>query len=176
MLPLVGAIAAGCPAVVKPSELSSAVSGLLADLFPRYLDPVAYVLVQGAVPETTRLLEFRWGHIMYTGSGRVGRIVAAAAAKHVTPVTLELGGKSPVIIAPDCDVELAAKRVLFGKVQNSGQVRFTCGPRQDVPLLTCSSFYSSVYRRIMFWCLNRLQRHSKVPLRRLTRPSSPPTH
>lgn len=120
---LVGAIAAGCPAVVKPSELTSAVSGLMAELFPKYLDPEAYFVVQGAVRETSRLLDLRWDHIMYTGSGRVGRIVAAAAAKHITPVTLELGGKSPVIISPDCDVELAAKRVLFGKVQNSGQVR-----------------------------------------------------
>lgn len=109
--------------MLKPSEMTSAVSALFAELFPKYLDPDAYALVQGAVTETRRLLEFRWNHIMYTGSGRVGRIVAAAAAKHITPTTLELGGKSPVIISPDCDIELAAKRVLFGKVQNSGQVR-----------------------------------------------------
>ena len=126
LLPLVGAIAAGCPTVVKPSEVSSNVSELLSQLFAKYLDPAAYVLVQGAVPETTRLLELRWNHIVYTGSGRVGRIVAAAAAKHVTPVTLELGGKSPVIITPDCDLELAARRLLFGKAQNSGQVCYMC--------------------------------------------------
>ena len=120
---MVGAIAAGCPTVVKPSEVSSSVSALFAELFPKYLDPAAYAVVQGAVPETTHILELRWSHIVYTGSGKVGRIVAAAAAKHVTPLTLELGGKSPVIIAPDCDLELAAKRTLFGKVQNSGQVR-----------------------------------------------------
>jgi aldehyde dehydrogenase (NAD+) len=123
LLPLVGAIAAGCPAVIKPSELTPNVAGVLARLFEQYMDPSAYTVVQGAIPETTKLLELRWAHILYTGSGRVGRLVAAAAAKHVTPVTLELGGKSPVIIAPDADLDLAARRVLFGKVQNAGQVR-----------------------------------------------------
>lgn len=119
---MVGAIAAGCPVVIKPSELTPTVSALLASMIEKYLDPNAYVVVQGAIPETTKLLELRWAHILYTGSGRVGRLVAAAAAKHVTPVTLELGGKSPVIICPDADLDLAARRVLFGKVQNSGQV------------------------------------------------------
>ena len=121
---MVGAIAAGCPVVIKPSELTPTVSALLARMIEQYLDPNAYVVVQGAIPETTKLLELRWAHILYTGSGRVGRLVAAAAAKHVTPVTLELGGKSPVIIAPDADLDLAARRVLFGKVQNAGQVSY----------------------------------------------------
>ncbi|KZT06718.1 aldehyde dehydrogenase [Laetiporus sulphureus 93-53] len=120
--PLVGALAAGCPCVVKGSELAPTVAQLLADLFPQYLDPNAYVFVNGAIPETTHLLSSRWDHILFTGSGKTGRIVAAAAAKYATPVTLELGGKSPVVIAEDADLELAAKRVLWGKLQNSGQL------------------------------------------------------
>ena len=97
----------------------------MADLIAQYLDRDAYAVVNGAIPETTHLLDLRWDHILFTGSGRTGRIVSAAAAKHMTPVTLELGGKSPVVIAEDADLDLAAKRVLHGKGQNSGQVRFT---------------------------------------------------
>ncbi|KAJ7889922.1 Aldehyde/histidinol dehydrogenase [Mycena olivaceomarginata] len=123
MLPLIGAIAAGCTAIVKPSEFNPACAQLLADLFPKYLDASAYRIVNGAVPETTALLDLKWDHIFFTGSGRIGRVVAAAAAKNVTPVSLELGGKSPVFIdADNTDVELAAKRILWGKQQNAGQI------------------------------------------------------
>ncbi|KAJ7882834.1 Aldehyde/histidinol dehydrogenase [Mycena leptocephala] len=123
MLPLIGAIAAGCTCIVKPSEFNPACAQLLADLFPRYLDSKAYQIVNGATAETTALLELKWDHIFFTGSGRVGRIVAAAAAKNVTPITLELGSKSPVFIdAGDTDIELAAKRILWGKQQNAGQI------------------------------------------------------
>ncbi|CDO71161.1 hypothetical protein BN946_scf184845.g31 [Trametes cinnabarina] len=120
--PLIGAIAAGCPAVLKPSELVPTFTQLLADLFPRYLDPDAYAVVKGGVPETTHALDLRWDHIFYTGNSRVGRIVATAAGKHLTPVTLELGGKSPAVIADDCDFDIAARRVLYGKIQNAGQL------------------------------------------------------
>ncbi|KAI0371385.1 aldehyde dehydrogenase [Pilatotrama ljubarskyi] len=120
--PLIGAIAAGCPTLLKPSELVPAFSQLLYDLIPRYLDPAAYAVVKGGVPETTHVLELRWDHILYTGNGCVGRIVATAAAKHLTPVTLELGGKSGVVIADDCDLDLAARRILHGKIQNAGQL------------------------------------------------------
>lgn len=119
---MVGAISAGCAAVVKPSEISYHSAALIASLVPKYLDTSAYAVVNGAVPETTALLSLRWDHIMYTGGGAVGRVVAAAAAKYLTPLTLELGGKSPVVVDTDCDVEIAAKRVLYGKSQNSGQV------------------------------------------------------
>ncbi|KAJ7469963.1 Aldehyde/histidinol dehydrogenase [Mycena galericulata] len=123
MLPLIGAIAAGCTCIVKPSELNPACAALLADLFPKYLDTTTYRIINGAARETTALLELRWDHIFFTGSGRVGRIVAAAAAKHVTPVTLELGSKSPVFVdAENTDIELAAKRILWGKQQNAGQI------------------------------------------------------
>ncbi|KAJ7909225.1 Aldehyde/histidinol dehydrogenase [Mycena leptocephala] len=123
ILPLIGAIAAGCTCIVKPSEFNPTVAQLLADLFPKYLDQAAYRIVNGAAAETTALLELRWDHIFFTGSGRVGRIIAAAAAKNVTPLTLELGGKSPVFIdTGNTDIELAAKRILWGKQQNCGQL------------------------------------------------------
>lgn len=106
---------------IKPSENTPAVSSLLAELVPKYLDQDLVRVVNGSIPETTKLLELQWDHILYTGSGRVGKIVAAAAAKHLTPVTLELGGKSPVVIDPNCDLETAARRILWGKVANAGQ-------------------------------------------------------
>jgi len=119
--PLVPAIAAGNCAVLKPSELAPATSALVAELLPRYLDNDAFACIEGAVPETTALLEQRWDHILYTGGGRVGRIVMAAAAKHLTPVTLELGGKSPCIVADDADIPVAARRIAWGKFTNAGQ-------------------------------------------------------
>jgi aldehyde dehydrogenase (NAD+) len=119
---LTGAIAAGCPAVVKFSEVVPASAALIQDIFPKYLDPQVFKLVNGGVPQTTALLEKKWGHIFYTGNGVVGRIIATAAAKTLTPVTLELGGKSPTIIDPSFDIKLAARRILWGKIQTSGQV------------------------------------------------------
>ncbi|MER6677440.1 aldehyde dehydrogenase family protein [Streptomyces sp. NPDC000983] len=117
--PLVGALAAGNAAVVKPSELAPATSGLLADLLPRHLEAVA--VVEGAVEETTTLLAQRFDHIFYTGNGTVGRVVAAAAAKNLTPTTLELGGKSPVFIDETADMTVTARRLAWGKFTNAGQ-------------------------------------------------------
>src|SRR4051812_6955482 len=119
--PLAAAIAAGNAAVCKPSEVSAATSRAIARLLPQYLDPRAYAVVEGGVPETTALLEERWDHVFYTGNGTVGRIVAAAAAKHLTPVTLELGGKSPAIVDKDANLKLAAGRIAFAKWTNAGQ-------------------------------------------------------
>jgi aldehyde dehydrogenase (NAD+) len=119
--PLIGAIAAGNCAVVKPSEVAPATSAALARLVPEYLDPECIAVVEGGIPETQALLEQRWDHILYTGNGRVGRIVMEAAAKHLTPVTLELGGKSPVIVDSDANVEVAARRIAWGKFLNAGQ-------------------------------------------------------
>jgi len=120
--PLIGAIAAGCTAVLKPSELVPTFSQLLEEIVPKYLDPNVCRVVNGAVPETSKLLELQWDHIFYTGNGRVARIIASAAAKHLTPLTLELGGKSPVIIDSAYDIDLAAKRILWGKCNNAGQI------------------------------------------------------
>jgi aldehyde dehydrogenase (NAD+) len=119
--PLVGALAAGNCVVLKPSELAPATSRLMATELPRYLDSACVQLVEGAVPETTALLAERFDHIFYTGNGRVGRIVMAAAAKHLTPVTLELGGKSPAIIDERVDLEVAVRRIAWGKFVNAGQ-------------------------------------------------------
>jgi aldehyde dehydrogenase (NAD+) len=119
--PLIGAVAAGNAAVLKPSELTPRVSAELARTVPRYLDNEAIALVEGGVEETTALLAERFDHIFYTGNGRVAQVVMAAAAKHLTPVTLELGGKSPCIIAEDADLEIAARRIAWGKFVNAGQ-------------------------------------------------------
>ncbi|KAI9067689.1 NAD-aldehyde dehydrogenase [Trametes sanguinea] len=120
--PLTSAIAAGNGAVLKPSEQTPATSQLLAELLPKYLDNELYHVVNGGVPETTKVLELKWDHIMYTGNGRVGRIVAAAAAKHLTPLTLELGGKNPAVVDPKVDVKMAARRLLWGRFSNAGQI------------------------------------------------------
>jgi aldehyde dehydrogenase (NAD+) len=121
LAPLVGVLAAGNAAVVKPSEVAPATSRTLARLVPAYLDPSAVHVVEGGVPETTALLAERFDHIFYTGNARVGRIVLEAAAKHLTPVTLELGGKCPTYVADDADLEVAARRIIWGKFTNAGQ-------------------------------------------------------
>jgi len=120
-LPLVGALAAGNCVVLKPSELCPSVSAFLSQWIPRYLDPKAVRVVEGGVPETTALLQERWDHIFFTGSAKIGRVVMEAAAKHLTPVTLELGGKSPCIVDETANLDLAAKRIVYGKFVNAGQ-------------------------------------------------------
>jgi aldehyde dehydrogenase (NAD+) len=141
---MVGAIAAGCPVALKPSECTPATSSLMVELVPKYLDPAAYAIVSGAVEETKALLELPWGHIFFTGSSRVGRIVAAAAARYTTPLTLELGGKSPVIVSADCDVELSAKRLLYGKVQNVGQVSPSFAPSHNSGSMLSHLIYAAL--------------------------------
>ncbi|KAF8581236.1 ALDH-like protein [Ramaria rubella] len=120
--PLIGAIAAGCAAVIKPSDLSVHTSALLGQLFPKYLDQESYRVVNGGAEQVNKLLELKWNCIFYTGGKSAARIVATAAAKHLTPVTLELGGKSPVIVDAAYGLEIAAKRILYGKIQNAGQI------------------------------------------------------
>lgn len=121
LMPMVGAIAAGNTVVVKPSELAPACSKVMAEILPKYLDSECVKVVEGGVEETTQLLDQRWDHIFYTGNGAVGRIVATAAAKHLTPVTLELGGKSPVWYDPSYSADLAARWLVWGKTSNAGQ-------------------------------------------------------
>lgn len=119
--PLVPALAAGNTAVLKPSEVTPTVAGLIAELVPVYFESSTVAVVTGAVDETTALLEQRFDHIFYTGNGKVGRIVMRAAAEHLTPVTLELGGKSPAIVAADANIEVAATRIAWSKFLNAGQ-------------------------------------------------------
>ncbi|QNN64022.1 aldehyde dehydrogenase family protein [Leucobacter denitrificans] len=119
--PLIGAIAAGNAAIVKPSELAPATATLLSRLLAEALDRRAFTTVEGGVEETTALLRERFDHIFYTGNGRVGRIVAHAAAEHLTPVTLELGGKSPAYVDESVPLAEVAKRIAWGKFLNAGQ-------------------------------------------------------
>ncbi|MES2964409.1 MAG: aldehyde dehydrogenase [Bdellovibrionota bacterium] len=119
--PLIGAIAAGCCAILKPSEVSSKTSKLLHELLTSAFPPDFVTVVEGGVPETTALLNLRFDHIFFTGSTAVGRIVALAAANHLTPTTLELGGKSPAIVCADADLEVAARRIVWGRFMNGGQ-------------------------------------------------------
>ncbi|MFI2352417.1 aldehyde dehydrogenase family protein [Streptomyces sp. NPDC019443] len=121
LAPVAGALAAGNAVVAKPSELAPATSAALARLLPQYLDTDAVAVVEGGVPETTALLEQRFDHILYTGNGTVGRIVMAAAARHLTPVTLELGGKSPAFVDRGTDLDTVAARLAAGKFLNAGQ-------------------------------------------------------
>lgn len=116
--PLIGAVAAGNVAVLKPSELSPTCSSLLASSLPTYLDNKAIKVIQGGPQETQQLLHQRWDKIFFTGSERVGRIVMSAAVKHLTPVTLELGGKCPAVVdslSSTWDREVTVKRIIVGK-------------------------------------------------------------
>lgn len=120
--PVIGAIAAGNAIVLKPSEIAPATSSLLAGLLSEYVDRSTIKVVEGAVPETSALLDQKWDKIFYTGSTRVGHIVMAAAAKHLTPVVLELGGKCPAIVDSNINLEVAARRMIAGKwACNNGQ-------------------------------------------------------
>ncbi|KAG2711471.1 hypothetical protein I3843_04G072100 [Carya illinoinensis] len=120
--PVIGAISAGNAVVLKPSEIAPATSLLLSNLVQEYLDNSAIRVVEGAVDETTALLAQKWDKILYTGSARVARIVMAAAAKHLTPVILELGGKCPAIVDSNIDIQVAVRRIIAGKwACNNGQ-------------------------------------------------------
>ncbi|MFE9811338.1 aldehyde dehydrogenase family protein [Streptomyces sp. NPDC005548] len=121
LTPMLGALAAGNAVVAKPSELAPATSAALARLLSQYLDTDAVAVVEGAVPETTALLAERFDQIFYTGNGTVGRIVMRAAAEHLTPVALELGGKSPAFVDRGTDLAVVADRLVRGKFLNAGQ-------------------------------------------------------
>ena len=121
LAPLVGAIAGGNAAIIKPSEISVHSAKILAELIPKYLDPELFAVVQGGADETDLLLDKKFDTIFFTGSGTVGKIVMGKAAQHLTPVTLELGGKSPSVVLSDANIEVAARRIAWGKFMNAGQ-------------------------------------------------------
>lgn len=122
IMPLTGAIAAGNCAVIKPSEVACATAELITELFPKYLDQDCFTVINGGVDETQYLLKkCKFDKIFYTGGSAVGKLVMEAAAKNLTRVTLELGGKSPCYIDKDSDLEVVAKRIAWGKFSNAGQ-------------------------------------------------------
>ena len=120
--PAVGAIAAGNTVVLKPSEVAPASAALMAELVPRYLDKDAIAVIEGDGAVSQELIAQGFDHLLFTGGTEIGRKVYESAAAHLTPVTLELGGKSPVIVSADADVEVAAKRIAWTKLINSGQI------------------------------------------------------
>ena len=119
--PAVGAIAAGNTVVLKPSEVAPASSALMAELVPKYLDPDAIAVIEGDGAVSQQLVAQGFDHLLFTGGTEIGRKVYEGAASHLTPVTLELGGKSPVIVSADADIDVAAKRIAWTKLINSGQ-------------------------------------------------------
>jgi aldehyde dehydrogenase (NAD+) len=119
--PVVAAMAAGCTIILKPSELTVHSSGLVAKLINENFDKEYFTAVEGAIPETTALLEQKFDMIFFTGSVPVGKIVYQAAAKYLTPVILELGGKSPAIFMPDSNLDITVKRMIWAKFLNAGQ-------------------------------------------------------
>lgn len=121
MVPLIGAIAAGNCVMMKPSELSPYTSKIIAKIVKTMYNPAYVAVVEGGIQESQFLLKQKWDYIFFTGSTRVGRLVMEAAAKHLTPVTLELGGKSPCIVDKEACIDVAAKRIVWGKLLNAGQ-------------------------------------------------------
>ncbi len=121
LIPAITAIAAGNTVIIKPSELSEHTSTVMSKLINENFDSGLLYVKEGSVKETTELLEQRFDKIFFTGSTAVGRIVMQAAANHLTPVTLELGGKSPVFVLPDASLKMTAKRIAWGKFLNAGQ-------------------------------------------------------
>jgi len=121
LVPMISALAAGNTVILKPSELTSHSSAVLAELINSNFPKELIHVVEGGVGETTELLKLKFDKIFFTGSTQVGRIVMRAAAEQLTPVTLELGGKNPVIVMPDCNLKRTAQRIAWGKLHNNGQ-------------------------------------------------------
>ena len=121
LAPVIASISAGNTIILKPSEISSSCSKIMAQLINENFDPTFLKVIEGGIPETTELLTQRFDKIFFTGSVAVGKIISQAAAKYLTPVTLELGGKSPAIITEDCNLKTIVKRLIWAKFLNAGQ-------------------------------------------------------
>ncbi len=119
--PVIAAIAAGNTVILKPSELPTNTSAVMAKIVKENFDPAFFTVVEGGVEETEQLLKQKFDKIFFTGSTKVGKIVYKAAAENLTPVTLELGGKSPAIVTESCDLKISVKRIVWGKFLNAGQ-------------------------------------------------------
>ncbi len=121
LAPVIAAIAAGNTVIIKPSEMAAHTSAVMAKLINENFNPNYLKVVEGGIPETTELLNQKFDKIFFTGSPQVGKTVYQAAAKHLTPVTLELGGKSPAFITEDCNLKMTVKRLVWAKFLNAGQ-------------------------------------------------------
>ena len=119
--PAVAALAAGNTVIIKPSELPAQSSKVMAEIINKNFNPQVLKVIEGGIPETTALLEQKFDKVFFTGSTKVGSIVYQAAAKQLTPVTLELGGKSPAFVTADCNLTMTAKRLVWAKFLNAGQ-------------------------------------------------------
>ncbi|XP_072354146.1 aldehyde dehydrogenase family 3 member B1-like [Scyliorhinus torazame] len=121
LMPLIGAIAAGNCVVLKPSEVSANTSALLSNLIPKYLDKDCFAVFIGGPVETRKLLQFKFDYVFYTGNSTVGKVIMKAAAEHLTPITLELGGKNPCYVDQSFHLESTAHRLTWGRFFNAGQ-------------------------------------------------------
>jgi len=144
--PLIGALAAGNAIVLKPSELAPQTSALIASLIPRYFPQGEVMVIEGAQAETSVLADLPFDHIFFTGSTRVGSIIMAQAARNLTPVTLELGGKSPCVLLTETHLDKAVRRIVWGKQLNSGQ---TCVAPDY--LLIKKGLQTTFVERYRFW-------------------------
>ncbi|MFB4166401.1 aldehyde dehydrogenase [Virgibacillus sp. JSM 102003] len=147
--PAIGAIAAGNTVVIKPSEFTQATSSLLAEMLNETFNPCFFTVVEGAKETSQQLLEQRFDYIFFTGSSAVGKVVMQQASKHLTPITLELGGKSPAIIDKDANIDLAAKRIVWGKFTNAGQ---TC----------VAPDYLYIHEKVKPKLLKAMEKHIKI--------------
>ncbi len=167
--PLISALAAGNCAVLKPSELTPRCSRVVAELVSKYLPHDVVQVVEGDALVSQQLLNLQWDFIFFTGSTQVGRIVAQAAAQFLTPTVLELGGKSPCIVDSDTDLTVTARRIIWGKMLNSGQTcvapDYIFTPRENVEKLcrkleeTLKEFFPNGYTRGDSYCSIVNQRH-----------------
>ena len=169
LAPLISALAAGNCAVLKPSELTPTCSRLLFELIPKYLSSDVVQVIEGGVETGQQLLDLNWDMIFFTGSTQVGKHIAQAAARNLTPVVLELGGKSPCIVDSNADLTVTARRILWGKLLNSGQTcvapDYIFTPRSNVENLvralesTLKEFYPQGFVRNQSYCGIVNQRH-----------------
>lgn len=136
VLPMIAAVSAGSCVMLKPAEVAVASQDLLVDIIPKYLDQDAIQVVTGADRETSIVLERRFDHIFNTGSPNVAKIVSAAAAKHLTPTVMELGGQNACFVTRSADVNLAAKRIVFSKYSNAGQICLDESKQDSTPLIS----------------------------------------
>ena len=146
VMPMVAAIAAGNCVMLKPSELAHNIEQLLVELIPKYMDQDAVRVVTGGPEQTAMILEKKFNHIFYTGSNAVGKIVAKAASRYLTPVVLELGGQAPAIVGKTADIDLAAKRMAYAKLLNVGQICLNVNH-----IFADPSIHDRLIQRLIYW-------------------------